>query len=111
MQTDFFNRTGKLALGSRLRMLTSKITEDASKIYQLYGVDLQPKWFPVFYILSEDNDKTITEIATEIRHSQPSVSKIIREMSKKGLVKEKRDVSDGRRNVIALSGNGKEIIS
>src|SRR5215208_4094296 len=109
MQTDFFSKTGKLALGSRLRMLTAKITEDALGIYQLYGVDLQPKWFPVFYVLSERGEKTITEIAAEIGHSQPSVSKIIGEMSKKGLVKEQKHPADGRRNVVTLSKTGKQI--
>jgi len=109
MQIDFFKKTGKIAIGSRLRMLTSKITEDALKVYKLYGIDLQPKWFPVFYILSENNEKTITEIATEIGHSQPSVSKIISEMSKKGLIVEKRDTIDGRRNIIKLSQAGSEI--
>ena len=109
MQFDFFSKTGKMALGSRLRMLTAKITEDASKIYKLYGTDLQPKWFPVFYILSEGSEKTITEIAAEIGHSQPSVSKIIREMASKGLVKEKKDAADGRRTVITLSKKGTEL--
>ncbi|WP_233164581.1 hypothetical protein [Pedobacter sp. ASV28] len=33
-----FERTGKMALGSRLRLLTSKVTEDAAKIYELYEV-------------------------------------------------------------------------
>ena len=106
MEKSFFNRVGKLALGSRLRMLTAEITEDAGKIYELYGIELEPKWFPVFYILSENTEKTITEIATEIKHSQPSVSKIIREMSGKGLVLEKRASADGRRNVIRLSKKG-----
>ncbi len=45
---DFFNQTGRMAIGSRLRMLSDKITEDASQIYKLYGVDLKAKWFPVF---------------------------------------------------------------
>lgn len=45
---DFFNQTGKLAIGSRLRMLTDKITVDAAAIYKMFGVDLKPKWFPVF---------------------------------------------------------------
>ena len=106
MEKSFFNRVGKLALGSRLRMLTAEITEDAGKIYELYGIELEPKWFPVFYILSENTEKTITEIATEIKHSQPSGSKIIREMSGKGLVLEKRASADGRRNVIRLSKKG-----
>ena len=48
---DFFNQTGKLAIGSRLRMLTDKITVDAAAIYKMFGVDLKPKWFPVFFVL------------------------------------------------------------
>lgn len=43
-----------MAIGSRLRMLTDKVTADASQIYQLYGVEIKPKWFPVFlYYLME----------------------------------------------------------
>lgn len=106
---EFFNKVGKLALGSRLRMLTEKMVADAYLIYKMYGVDLQPKWFPVFYVLSEEGEKAITEIAKEIGHSHPSVSKIISEMAKKGLVTEKKDKTDGRRNVIALSKKGKDI--
>ncbi len=30
---EFFNKTGKMALGSRLRLLTAKVTEDSSRIY------------------------------------------------------------------------------
>src|ERR1700751_492662 len=105
---NFFNKTGKMAIGSRLRMLTDKITEDASQLYKLYAVDLQPKWFPVFYALSE-NENTITGIANEIGHSHPSVSKIVSEMSKHGIITEKTDKQDGRRNKVALSGKGKKI--
>ncbi|MNX94590.1 hypothetical protein D3C86_1268250 [compost metagenome] len=61
-----FEKTGKMALGSRLRLLTSKMTDDASKIYELYGIEFSPKWFPAFFLLSVDGEKTITEIATEI---------------------------------------------
>jgi len=106
---EFFETAGKKAIGSRLRMLTEKITEDAAMIYQLYDVDLQPKWFPVFYILSSGEEKTITSIAKEIGHSHPSVSKIISEMSKRGLVREKKDKTDGRRNMVSLSKKGKEL--
>lgn len=106
---EFFTKTGKMAVGSRLRLLTEKITEDAASIYELYDVQLQPKWFPVFYVLSQGEEKTITAIAQEIGHSHPSVSKIINEMSKKGLVAEKKDKSDGRRNLVSLSKKGQGI--
>jgi len=106
---DFFEQTGKVAIGSRLRMLTDKVTEDAANIYQLYNIDMQPKWFPVFYSLSQGEEKTITELAKAIGHSHPSVSKIIGEMLKKGYVKESRDKEDGRRNVISLSDAGQQV--
>lgn len=106
MEIAFFDAVGKLALGSRLRMLTAKFTEDAKKVYELYNIALEPKWFPVFYVLSATTEKTITEIANEIGHSQPSVSKIVREMVSKGLVLEKRASGDARRNVVKLSKKG-----
>jgi len=106
---NFFEEIGKVALGSRLRMLTDKVTEDAAQIYKLYDIDMQPKWFPVFYALTREREKTITELAKAIGHSHPSVSKIISEMLKKGYVKESKDKTDGRRNVISLTKKGAQI--
>lgn len=104
-----FERTGKMALGSRLRLLTAKFTDDASKIYDLYNVEFSPKWFPAFFILSQDGEKTITEIANEIGHSQPSVTKIIKEMTLASLVQENQKSTDKRRNVVALTKKGKSV--
>lgn len=103
---DFFEKTGKMAIGSRLRMLTDLITSDASQIYQMYGVDIKPKWFPVFFVLSNGGAKTITGIAKEIGHTHPSVSNIVREMLERGLVKEVVDKTDRRRNIVSLSEKG-----
>lgn len=103
---NVFERTGKMALGSRLRSLTAKFTEDGAGIYDLYNMELAPKWFPVFFVLSEDGEKTITEIATEIGHSQPSVTKIIKEMTAAGLVKNNLKSKDKRKNVVALTPKG-----
>ena len=50
---DFFRKTGMMALGSRLRMLSEKVTSDAAGIYEMYGTNLRPKWFPVYYALSD----------------------------------------------------------
>jgi len=108
---DFYNNAGKMALGSRLRRLSEQITEDAGQVYKMYNVSLQPKWFPVFHALSQGQDKTITAIAEEIGHSHPSVSTIIKEMIKQGIVIEKKDKLDGRKTVVALSKKGKEVVN
>lgn len=106
---EFYEQVGKMALGSRLRRLSDLLTEEASKIYALYDIAMQPKWFPVFYVLSGGGEKTITEIAQEIGHTHPSVSQIVREMAKKGYVKEKKGKKDGRKNFVTLSPAGEVI--
>lgn len=104
---DFFRQVGKMAIGSRLRLLTDKITADAAEIYKLYNIDLKPKWFPIFHTLGHGSF-TITELAQKIGHSHPSVSKIVAEMLKGGIITEKKD-KDGRKTVISLSKRGLEL--
>lgn len=106
---DFFERTGKMAIGSRLRMLTDTVTSDASRIYELYGIDIKPKWFPLLFVLADRKRRTVTGIAKEIGHSHPSVSNIVREMTARGLIKEIEDKADKRRTVITLSSRGERI--
>jgi DNA-binding MarR family transcriptional regulator/GNAT superfamily N-acetyltransferase len=106
---DFYSMTGKMALGSRLRRLSEQMTEQAAGIYDLYQVDLQPKWFPVFYSLSLTREKSITDIAREIGHTHPSVSQIVREMAAKGYVIEKKGELDGRKNFVLLSPAGEKV--
>ncbi|KAA1243893.1 helix-turn-helix domain-containing GNAT family N-acetyltransferase [Aquimarina sp. RZ0] len=107
---NFFDSIGTVAIGSRLRVLSERITEDAKQIYELYDVDLKPKWFPVFHVLSQNQEKSITKIAEEIGHSHPSVSKIVREMSKEGIVSEKKGENDRRKNNIMLTDKGRDVL-
>lgn len=106
---NFYDQTGKMALGSRLRRLSEQITEQAAEIYDLYEVDLQPKWFPVFYALSGGEEKSIMDIAREIGHTHPSVSQIVREMAARRYIKEKKGEADGRKNFVVLSAEGRAL--
>lgn len=106
---EFYNKVGKMALGSRLRRLSELITDQAAEVYSLYDVTLQPKWFPVFYSLAAGEDKSITQIAQEIGHSHPSVSTIVKEMVSQGFAEEKAGKSDGRKNYIGLTDKARII--
>ena len=106
---DFFEKTGPMAIGSRLRMLTDTLTRNASSIYSMYGLDFKPKWFPVFYMLADERPKSVTTIAREIGQSHPSVSTIVKELVAKGLVRELEDKDDRRRSVLTLSDEGRSV--
>ena len=107
---DFYFQAGKLALGTRLRRLNQMLTEDAIKVYDLYEVPLDPKWFPVFYVLSYQDKASITEIAQIIGHSHPSVSRIVKEMKRSGLAIADKSAEDARVNIVQLSNAGRKLI-
>ncbi|MDV3348771.1 GNAT family N-acetyltransferase [Leptothoe sp. ISB3NOV94-8A] len=107
---NFYQQVGKMALGSRLRRLGEKLLEDATEVYALYDVDLDPKWFPVFYVLSHQPGASITEIAQTIGHSHPSVSQIVKEMKKKELVITDKSQKDARVTIVRLSETGRQLI-
>lgn len=107
---DLFEKAGKMLIGTRMRMLNERLSADAAAIFNLYGTDMEIKWFPVFYMLSQEGELAVTDIAQRIGHSHPSVSKIVREMVKNGMAVETKDPADKRRNLVSLSEKAKEIL-
>ena len=106
---EFYSLAGKMALGSRLRRLADSLSSDARKVYALYGVDIDPKWFPVFYMLSHKEEASITDIAKDIGHTHPSVSNIVKEMVKDKIVTISKSEADSRVTVVKLSAKGKRL--
>lgn len=98
-----------MALGSRLRVLSENFTENAKSVYELYDIPLKPKWFPVFYILSNKEDMSIMNIANDIGHSHPSVVKIVKEMRIAGIVASGKDKKDARKTNVFLTPKGRLI--
>ena len=83
---EFYDLIGKTALGSRLRRLQDMLKTSADRIYSLYGIEIDGRWFPVLYMLSQKESCTVTELAESIGQTHPAVSQVVRAMSKKGLV-------------------------
>ena len=107
---DFLQGIGRVALGSRLRRLGEVFTADAAQIYQMYQVEIQAKWFPVFCLLSQQGECSITSMAKSIGCSHPAVSQAVKEMRKAGLIETSKSASDARVNTVRLSESGRALI-
>jgi len=107
---QFYDHAGLAALGSRLRRLADMITRDSEAIYKLYDVSLDPRWFPVFYMLSVKKEAAITELAKDIGQSHPSVSQVVREMTKAGLATTTKSPEDSRITLVVLSEAGQALL-
>ena len=105
-----YSMLGQVTLGRQLRMLADTITSDAAAIYSQFGLEIDPKWFPVFYVLASEKDSTVTSIASTIGHSHVSVSKVISEMEAAKLTVSRKCRDDSRRTLINLSSSGKSMV-
>lgn len=107
---DFFERTGVMALGSRLRRLSDRITRDSAKTYDMQGLEFEPRWFPVFFVLSKEGPTPVSALAEKIGQSHASVSQIARQMKKTGLIRKQRSTADGRQTVLQLTEKGADLV-
>ena len=106
-QVDVLREIGALAFGSRLKRLSDRVMQDGVKMYRATGLAFEPKWFPVFYYLSELGPSSIMDIARGLGISHPSINQIAREMTNANLISAYKDANDKRRRVLALTSYGK----
>ncbi len=107
---DLIRLLGPLALASRFKRLSDRLMKDASRIYREQKLDFEPRWFPVFYLLSEQSPLAVTEIARELHITHPAVNQVAGAMEKAGLIVSWRDKKDDRKRLLALSPSGKYLI-
>jgi DNA-binding MarR family transcriptional regulator/ribosomal protein S18 acetylase RimI-like enzyme len=102
-KTDLISELGPLALGSRLKRLSDRMMREVTEIYRQSGLDFEPKWFPLYYLLAREEAKSITEIADTLQITHPGVIQIAREMEKAGWVVSERSGDDARRRLLRLT--------
>ncbi|MDJ1471444.1 helix-turn-helix domain-containing protein [Cytophagaceae bacterium DM2B3-1] len=107
---DLMKDLGALAFGSRLKRLSDKIMKQANSVYQDYGLDFEPKWFPLFYILSQKSELGIMEIADNLGISHPGVIQLAKELEKKGWITSAKSKTDARKRILTLTKKGKLLL-
>jgi len=106
---QFYELAGQMALGSRLRQLGEVLIGEAEKIYMAYDVEIDPRWFPVFYMLTVKESAGITELADDIGQTHPAVSQVVRDMIKRNIVTTRKCPEDARVNKAELTEKGRGI--
>ncbi len=108
---DLIRQLGSLALASRLKRLSDRLMRDGFRIYMEQGLDFEPRWFTVFYLLSQKSPLAVTKIARELRISHPAVNQVANAMEKAGLLVSQKDKADERKRLLSLSSSGKALVT
>ena len=108
---DFVKELGYLAIASRMKRLTDHFMRGGSMAYKSLGIDFEPRWFTVFYLIySHDRPLSISEIAGSLKISHPAVIQTTQMLVKKGLIKSFQDSQDHRIRRLAMTAKGKELV-
>ena len=107
---NVIDESGLLAISTRLQRLSERLRKDGALIYKTYGIDFEPKWFPVIYTLHFKPLLSIVEIASEIGYTHPSTISLLKELEKQKLIRSRKDKVDERKRLIQLTDKGKALI-
>lgn len=103
MQYDFVNELGYLGLAVRLKRLSEAMVHSGRQMYKSLGIDIEPNWFLIFKLLKKYDQLSVTEMATKLHFSHPSVITMIAKMEKAGYLASTVDKSDSRKKNFTLS--------
>lgn len=107
---DILKQLGEIALGSRLKRLSDQIMKGGTEVYKANNIAFEPKWFPVYYLLTQKDNLGIMEIAAEIGVKHPTVSQTVKELEKIGYLKSTVAPHDARKKIMVLTNKGLELL-
>jgi len=109
--TNIIDAAGYLAISTRLQRLADSLRKDGSRIYEHFGIEFEPKFWPVLYTLSKKSPMGIIDLANEIGYAHPSVIALVREMEQKKWIRSVKDKTDSRRRLLSLSPLALELVA
>lgn len=107
---NFYKAAGGLILGTRLKRLSDRFLQEVGQIYQALEIEFEPSWFPVFFLLREKGDLSMTDIASAMDVSHSAISQMISSLRKRELIQLIEDPQDARRKKVGLTELGETLL-
>jgi DNA-binding MarR family transcriptional regulator len=107
---DILKELGSFAFASRLKRLSDRLKSEATTLYHHRGADFNDSWFLVGYMLSKEDNLTVTEMARALGISRPAISQIASDMARHRLISMRVDDTDKRRKKLTLTDSGRDMV-
>lgn len=107
---NLYQRLGYLVLGSRLRRISEAFLSEITRAYQQEDIEFDAAWFPVFYLLSQNEALSIKELSEQTEVSHPAASQLITNLKQKGLVVATPGADDARKQLITFTDKGRDLL-
>jgi DNA-binding MarR family transcriptional regulator/N-acetylglutamate synthase-like GNAT family acetyltransferase len=109
--SDIVKQLGELALATRLKRLSDRLSQDVGAIYHEQGFDFDPRWFALLQMLRQKGIISVVDASTILKISHPAVVQLADQLEKKKIISTSKDKKDGRKRNLQLTAKGKELLS
>ena len=106
---DHFKALAGLGLGSRLKRLSDLYMSEVKLLYTEQKLEFEPRWFPLFSYLYQNDQTTVTSAARELSLAHPYISQVAKEMASVGLIACKHNPRDDRSRTLSLPDKGRKL--
>jgi len=97
---------GILALGTRLRVLSEQMMATVKAFYDPYGLDFEPRWFPLFQLVQRQPGLHVAALAAEIGMSHTAIHALVKPLAEGGLIALTPAPDDARARQVRLTREG-----
>lgn len=108
---NFYRRTGELIFGTRLKRISDRFLMEVARVYKSLDINFEISWFPLFYLLRERGELSVTEIANELEITHSAVSQLVTVLEKKELIEFLYDENDRRKRLIYFTQQGLTLLN
>jgi len=103
MTDDIIHKMGYIALATRLKRVSDKMTYSTRLMYKNLNIDIEPNWYLVLIIVKETPNISVMEIAKKLGFTHQSVITLTNKMVDKNYLKISKDTNDKRKTIFNIS--------
>lgn len=110
MRNDLVREMGYLALATRLKRISDKMTHSTRLMYRNLNIDIEPNWYLVLIIVKQNPNVSVMNIAKSLGFTHQSVITITNKMVKKDYLQVSKDENDKRKTIFNLTQKANKIL-
>ncbi len=110
MNNDLIHEMGYIALATRLKRISDKMTYSTRLMYKKMDIDIEPNWYLVIILVKETPNISVMEIAKNLSFTHQSVITMTNKMMNKGYLQISKDIEDKRKTIFNITPKTVEIL-
>jgi len=110
MNNDIVHQMGYVALATRLKRISDKMTYSTRLMYKKMNIDIEPNWYLVLILVEKTPNISVMEIAKNLNFTHQSVIAITTKMVNRDYLHISKGIEDKRKTIFNLTSKSIEIL-